>query len=51
LPEPVNPLAHAPRAIITGVEITRHRLYFDPPFHASWDTKPRTFRDAAIVAV
>lgn len=29
----------------------RRRLRFDPPFYASWDTKPRTFWDAAIVAV
>src|SRR5271169_5467375 len=45
------PLAKAPKAIITAIEITRHRLHFDPPFHASWDTKPRTFWDAAIVQV
>ena len=45
------PLAKAPKAIITAIEITRHRLHFDPPFHASWDTKPRTFWDAAIVRV
>jgi L-alanine-DL-glutamate epimerase-like enolase superfamily enzyme len=51
LPQIFVPPAHAPKAIITGVEITRHRLHFDPPFHASWDTKPRTFWDAAIVAV
>ena len=36
---------------ITGVEITTHRLAFDPPFNASWDSKPRTFWDAAIVRV
>jgi L-alanine-DL-glutamate epimerase-like enolase superfamily enzyme len=47
----LTPLAHAPKATITRVEITRHRLHFDPPFHASWDTRPRTFWDAAIVAV
>ena len=51
VPEPFLPPAHALKAVITGVEITRHRLHFDPPFHASWDTKPRTFWDAAIVAV
>ena len=44
-------LAKAPRATITKIEITRHRLHFDPPFHASWDTRPRTFWDAAIVQV
>jgi L-alanine-DL-glutamate epimerase-like enolase superfamily enzyme len=36
---------------ITGIEITQHRHHFDPPFHASWDTKPRTFWDATIVRV
>jgi hypothetical protein len=51
LPDPFAPPAHAPRALIAGVEITRHRLHFYPPFQASWDTKPRTFWDAAIVAV
>ena len=49
--ERFTPLATAPRAIITGIEITRHRLHFGPPFQASWDTKPRTFWDAAIVQV
>jgi L-alanine-DL-glutamate epimerase-like enolase superfamily enzyme len=47
----LTPPAHAPKATITAVEITRHRLNFDPPFHASWDTRPRVFWDAAIVAV
>ena len=36
---------------ITGIEITHHRLQYDPPFHASWDTKPRTAFDATIVRV
>jgi L-alanine-DL-glutamate epimerase-like enolase superfamily enzyme len=45
------PLSAAPKATITAIEITRHRLNFDPPFNASWDTKPRTFWDAAIVRV
>ena len=36
---------------ITAIEITQHRLNFSPPFHASWDTKPRHFWDAAIVRV
>ena len=39
------------RAIITAIEITRHRLPLDPPFRASWDTQPRTTFDAAIVRV
>ena len=36
---------------ITGIEITHHRLPLDPPFHASWDTKPRVSFDATIVRV
>ena len=38
-------------ATITGIEITQHRLAFDPPFRASWDTRPRTHWDATIVRV
>ena len=49
--EPFAPLAKAPKAIITAIKITRHRFHFDPPFNASWDSKPRTFWDAAIVQV
>jgi L-alanine-DL-glutamate epimerase-like enolase superfamily enzyme len=51
LPEPFLPPTQAPKATITAIEITRHRLHFDPPFRASWDTRPRTYWDAAIVAV
>jgi L-alanine-DL-glutamate epimerase-like enolase superfamily enzyme len=40
-----------PRVTITGIEISQHRLHFEPPFHASWDTKPRTYWDATIVRV
>lgn len=36
---------------ITGIEITHHRLPLDPPFHASWDSKPRVSFDATIVRV
>jgi L-alanine-DL-glutamate epimerase-like enolase superfamily enzyme len=36
---------------ITAIEITHHRLAFDPPFQASWDTKPRVHFDATIVRV
>ena len=36
---------------ITGIGITTHRFHFEPPFNASWDSKPRTFWDAAIVRV
>jgi len=43
--------ARAPKATIAAIEITRHRLPLDPPFRASWDTKPRASFDAAIVRV
>jgi L-alanine-DL-glutamate epimerase-like enolase superfamily enzyme len=36
---------------IKAVEVTQHRLSFQPPFHASWDTKPRAHFDATIVRV
>lgn len=36
---------------IARIDITQHRLHFDPPFHASWDTKPRVHFDATIVRV
>jgi L-alanine-DL-glutamate epimerase-like enolase superfamily enzyme len=36
---------------IASIDISQHRLHFDPPFHASWDTRPRTFWDATIVRV
>jgi L-alanine-DL-glutamate epimerase-like enolase superfamily enzyme len=36
---------------IARIEITQHRLVFDSPFHASWDTKPRQHWDATIVRV
>ena len=36
---------------IASISITRHRLPLDPPFHASWDPKPRTAFDATIVRV
>jgi L-alanine-DL-glutamate epimerase-like enolase superfamily enzyme len=36
---------------IAEIEITQHRLHFAPPFHASWDTRPRTQFDATIVRV
>lgn len=38
-------------ARITGIRISQHRLDLDPPFRASWDSKPRTHADAAIVQV
>jgi len=36
---------------ITNVGITHRRLPMDPPFRASWDTRPRTHFDAAITRV
>ncbi|WP_293864276.1 mandelate racemase/muconate lactonizing enzyme family protein [uncultured Alsobacter sp.] len=36
---------------ITEIAISHHRLHYDPPFHASWDTRPRTSFDATIVRV
>lgn len=36
---------------ITNIVITHHRLPMDPPFRASWDTRPRTHFDAAITRV
>ena len=43
----MSPASHR----IASIEITHHRLKFDPPFHASWDTKPRVHFDATIVRV
>ncbi len=36
---------------ITSITITHHRLTFEPPFRASWDSRPRTHWDATIVRV
>ncbi len=36
---------------ITDIKISHHRLPMDPPFNASWDTRPRHFFDATIVRV
>ncbi|MBV9567842.1 MAG: mandelate racemase/muconate lactonizing enzyme family protein [Hyphomicrobiales bacterium] len=43
--------ASVPKVLITAIEITQHRLKFEQPFHASWDTKPRLHWDATIVRV
>jgi L-alanine-DL-glutamate epimerase-like enolase superfamily enzyme len=51
MPDTFIPPPHAPMATITAIEIVRCRLPLDPPFHASWDTNPRTVFDAVIVAV
>ncbi len=36
---------------ITGIEITRHEMQLDPPFLASWDTRPRDRFEAVITRV
>jgi L-alanine-DL-glutamate epimerase-like enolase superfamily enzyme len=36
---------------ITAIEISHHRLPLDPPFNASWDSRPRRHFDATIVRV
>jgi L-alanine-DL-glutamate epimerase-like enolase superfamily enzyme len=36
---------------ITHIGVSHHRLPLDPPFHASWDSRPRTHFDATIVRV
>ncbi len=36
---------------ITQIRLSRHRLELDPPFRASWDTRPRTAFEAVIVRV
>ena len=38
-------------SVITSIEITHHQLPLDPPFPASWDTRPRTKFPATIVRV
>ncbi len=45
--DPARPAAHK----IASVAITHHRLPLHPPFHASWDTKPRVHFDATVVRV
>lgn len=36
---------------ITGFTITKHRLKMDPPFRASWDSRPRVKFDAYVVRI
>lgn len=36
---------------IERIDITRHRLDLDPPFAASWDSRPRAAFEASIVRV
>ena len=49
LREPQPPGAALHR--IAAIEVTHHRLQFEPPFCASWDSKPRHHFDATIVRV
>ncbi|MGH8302291.1 MAG: mandelate racemase/muconate lactonizing enzyme family protein, partial [Steroidobacteraceae bacterium] len=49
LPQQPAPLSSGHR--IASIRITHHRLPLDPPFHASWDTRPRVHFDATIVRV
>jgi L-alanine-DL-glutamate epimerase-like enolase superfamily enzyme len=37
--------------LITKIQITHHQLLLEPPFRASWDSKPRTTFPATIVRV
>ena len=41
----------ADRHRIRAIEVSQHRLALEPPFHASWDTKPRRHFDATLVQV
>jgi L-alanine-DL-glutamate epimerase-like enolase superfamily enzyme len=36
---------------ITDIETSTHRIDLDPPFHASWDTRPRRNFTATIIRV
>jgi L-alanine-DL-glutamate epimerase-like enolase superfamily enzyme len=36
---------------IESIEISQHRLHFQPAFRASWDSRPRQFFDATVVRV
>jgi len=36
---------------IAAIAISHHRLPLAPPFHASWDSRPRTHFDATLVRV
>jgi L-alanine-DL-glutamate epimerase-like enolase superfamily enzyme len=36
---------------ITNIAVSHHRIPLDPPFHAAWDTRPRTSFQATVVRV
>ena len=46
-----QPAAAAPEHRIASIRISHHRLQFEPPFHASWDSKPRVHFDATVVRI
>jgi L-alanine-DL-glutamate epimerase-like enolase superfamily enzyme len=48
-PDPAPPAACAHK--IAAIAISHHRLPLEPPFNASWDSKPRVHFDATVVRV
>lgn len=38
-------------AVIQSISVTRHRINLQPPFHAAWDSRPRTAFAATVVRV
>ena len=50
-PRPAPALPERSAHKIAGVSISHHRLPLDPPFNASWDSKPRRHFDATVVRV
>lgn len=54
-PDSANSTASLPRASsshkIASIQITQHRLDFQPAFLASWDSRPRQYFDATVVSV
>jgi len=49
--QPTKSLQLASGHRIAAIAISHHRLPLDPPFNASWDTKPRAHFDATVVRV
>ena len=48
---PANALPRVSAHKIASITISHHRLALNPPFNASWDTKPRVHFDATVVRV
>ncbi|MGA7539832.1 MAG: mandelate racemase/muconate lactonizing enzyme family protein [Steroidobacteraceae bacterium] len=46
-----QPAPPSRRHSIASIGISHHRLALRPPFHASWDTRPRVHFDATLVRV